>query len=421
MSAPEITAATPTTTTDGSAGGGGAAPTPVSAAPDGALRRLAGAKAFQGSITFVAFLVVFFVYALWLGDKFLSTDARFLDIHQNAPVLILGLAVMGTLIAGQFDLSVGGMATLTTFLAIGLKINQDWPFLLVVAVCLLIGVVGGLINGLLVMRLKVNTFIATLGTGGLFGGLASVYGHGTQLSPKDDSAPLPGWFSGPDSIGAFGHKFPAFLLWIGAAAVAVAVFMALRRMRPAAQAERSWEAISAGIVVVGALVLLALGLSTWIGAASWTVGILLIVGLLVWVLFTKTTYGRYLHATGSNAEAARLAGVNPEKETIKAFVLGGTLAAFAGIVLAANQGSAAPGAGTGFLLPAFAAAFLSTVVLSTGRFTVWGALIGGTFLVWVSQGLIVGGLAFTYTDVVNGVVLVLAVALSTTLGRRSRG
>ncbi|MCW3013258.1 MAG: transporter permease [Solirubrobacterales bacterium] len=392
---------------------------PATQPREGALRHVARSKAFQGSITFVAFLIVFAVYVVWLGDKFASTDARFLDIHQNAPVLLLGLAVMGTLIAGQFDLSVGGMATLTTFLAIGLKINQDWPFALVVLVCLGIGLLGGLINGLLVMRLKVNTFIATLGTGGLFGGFASVYGKGTQLSPKDDSAPLPGWFSGPDSIGAFGHKFPSFLLWIGVAGVAVAVFFMLRRARPASQAPRTWDAISAAIVLVVGAIAIGLGLPTWIDATSWTIGILLIVGLLVWVLFTRTTYGRYLHATGSNPEAARLAGVNPEKETIKAFVLGGVLAAFAGIILAANQGSASPDAGVGFLLPAFAAAFLSTVVLSTGRFTVWGALVGGTFLVWVSQGLIVGGLAFTYTDVVNGVVLVLAVALSTTLGRRS--
>jgi ribose/xylose/arabinose/galactoside ABC-type transport system permease subunit len=98
-------------------------------------------------------------------------------------------------------------------------------------------------------------------------------------------------------------------------------------------------------------------------------------------------------------------------------VLGGTLAALAGIVLAANQGSAAPDVAVGFLLPAFAAAFLSTVILSTGQFKVWGTLIGGTFLVWVSQGLIVGGLAFTWTDVVNGVVLTLAVALSTIFRR----
>ena len=397
---------------------------PGPAAPEreraGLLRTVVSNKAFQGSITFLAFVAVFAVYVVWLGDKFASTEARLLDVHQNAPVLILGLAVMLTLIAGQFDLSVGGMATLTTFLAIGLKIQQDWPFALVIVVCLLIGVVGGLINGFLVVRLRVNTFIATLGTGGVFVGLSSAYGKGAQLSPTGDSAgQIPGWFSGPGSFGSFGEKMPSFILWIALAFVAAWAFMALRRVRPAGRSERSWDAIAAAIVGVVAALLFVFGLDGWVSNVSWTIGLLLFVALVIWVLLGFTTFGRYLHASGSNAEAARLAGVDPGKETIKAFVLGGLLAALAGIVLAANQGSASPDVAVGFLLPAFAAAFLSTVVLSTGRFTVWGAIIGGTFLVWISQGLIVGGLPFTWTDVVNGVVLVIAVALSTVFFRRT--
>src|SRR4051812_14986983 len=195
----------------------------------GVARSVLSSKAFQGSISFLAFLAVFAGYAVWLGNKFVSTDARFLDIHQNAPVLILALAVMPTLIAGKFDLSVGGMATLTTFLVIGLKVNQDWPFAAVLAVCIVIGLVGGLINGFLVVNLGVNTFIATLGTGGVFAGLASVYGKGTQLSPTGQSkGQIPGWFSGPDSFGSFGHKFPSAILWVGLAALAVWAFLAIR-------------------------------------------------------------------------------------------------------------------------------------------------------------------------------------------------
>jgi ribose/xylose/arabinose/galactoside ABC-type transport system permease subunit len=400
------------------------APTPVpegEPAQQSTLGALTSSRIFQGSISFLAFIAVFVGYGLWLGDKFASTDARFLDIHQNAPVLLLGLAVMVTLIAGQFDLSVGGMATLTCYLAVGLAINQDWPFVAIIVVCLAIGVAGGLLNGILVVRLRVNTFIATLGTGGVFAGFASVYGKGAQLAPTSASkGEIPEWFSGPGSFGAFSEKFPAWILWIGLAAVAAWGFSMLRRRRPAGQAERTWDAISAAIVLaVAAVAVLLVGVDGWVEAVSWTIGLMLVIAVLVWVLLSHTTFGRYLHATGSNPEAARLAGVNPGKETIKAFVLGGLLAATAGVFLAANQGSASPDVGTGFLLPAFAAAFLSTVVLSTGRFTVWGALIGGTFLVWVSQGLIVGGLPFTWTDVVNGVVLVIAVALSTVFFRRT--
>jgi len=401
----------------------GTAPaTPVGKEPSrgpSTLKRLDTSKLLGASITFAAFLFVFLIYTIWLGDKFTNTDARALDIHQNAPVLLLGLAVLVTLIAGQFDLSVASMATLSTFLVVGLKLNQDWPFALVLLACIAVGIVGGAVNGFLVVKLRVNTFIATLGTGGVFLGLSAVYSKGTQIVGGAGASELPSWFSGSDSLGALSTKFPSVLIWIGLAVAAVMVFLRIREMRPPAVEARRWDAFGIGAVVVLAAILFVLGLSDWVSSVSWTIGVLAIIALIMWLLLDYTTFGRYLRATGSNAKAATLAGVNPGKETFKAFVIGGVLAALAGILLGANQGTAAPGAATSFLLPAFAAAFLSTVILSTGRFHVWGTLIGGVFLIWVSQGLIVGGVPFTWTEVVNGLVLILAVAFSSVFKRRT--
>jgi ribose/xylose/arabinose/galactoside ABC-type transport system permease subunit len=384
------------------------------------LGRFLASEGVRASVTFVAFIALFVVYALWLGDRFVSSDARLLDIHQNAPVLLLGLAVLVTLIAGQFDLSVASMATLTTFLAIGLKVNQDWPFLLVLVACLGLGMVGGLLNGFLVVRLGVNTFIATLATGGIFLGLSSVYSKGTQLSPTDGDPAIPSWFSGPGSLGAFGNKVPTVVAIIVIAMLAFAAFSVIRARLSARVADRRRTAVAAGITLVLFAILWALGAAGIVEGMSWTIVLLLAVALAVWTALNHMTFGRHLQATGSNPEAARLAGVNTDRTTVSAFVIGGVLAALAGVVLAASQGSASPGVAAGYLLPAFAAAFLSTVVLSTGRFTVWGTVIGGTFLVWVSQGLIVGGLEFTWNEVVNGVVLVLAVAFSTVFRRGGR-
>jgi ribose/xylose/arabinose/galactoside ABC-type transport system permease subunit len=389
--------------------------------PFAGLSKLANSHGFQGSISVIAFLAVFLAYYIWLGSKFANVEARALDIHQNAPVLILGLAVLVTLIAGQFDLSVASLATLTTYLATGLQVNQGWPAWLAVVLCLLIGVLGGLINGFLVVKLRVNTFIATLGTGGAFAGFASVYGKGTQLSPTSSTHQLADWFSGPGSLGDFGDKVPELLIWIPLAVVAIATVAALRHRRPASLAslsDRAWLAIvAAGVIVVAAILVGPIDIGKAVESVSWTMALLFALAVGLWVLLEYTTYGRYLRAIGSSPTAARLARINPDKETMKAFVLGGCLAALAGVVLAANQGSAAPEVAASFLLPAFAAAFLSTVIFSTGRFNVGGTIVGGVFLVWVSQGLIVGGLPFTWTNVVNGVVLILAVALSTTLRR----
>ena len=371
--------------------------------------------AVESSMTTVAFLLVFGIYGLWLGSTFFNVDARLLDVHENAPILLLGLAVMVSLVAGQFDLSVASMATLTCFLSVGLTVNQGWPFGLVLATCVLVGAIGGLANAALVVGLKVNSFIATLGTGGILVGVSNVYSGGTQITP-DGSRTLPGWFTGEHSLGAFGQKFPEWILIACSAAVALAAWHALMRRLPATWPARALMAAAIVAVAVAALVI-GLDLPAWWSDTTWTIAVLLAVAGGLWVLLRFTMTGRHLQATGANPTAARLAGVRPGRETTKAFVLGGLLAALAGIVLAANQGSAAPDVGAAFLLPAFAAAFLSTVVLSHGRFSVWGTVLGGVFIVWVGQGLIVGGLTFTWTSIVNGVVLVVAVALSTAIRR----
>ena len=380
----------------------------------GSMRRTRQA---ESALTGIAFLALFCAYALWLGTRFVNVDARVLDVHTNVPILLLGLAVLVTLVAGLFDLSVAGMCTLTTFLTVGLTTNQHLPFGLIIAICMVIGVVGGVINGLLVEKLQVNAFIATLGTGGIFTGISAVYSKGTQVVPLAGGTQLPGWFS---ELGAYGTKAPSWILWVATAILVVAAVAALDRARPAKRSPRVWRIWEAGVVVVvGVVLVVGLSFSEWIADASWLVTILVAVSVLLWVVIDHTTFGRHLRAIGSNREAARLAGVPVRVEVVKAFALGGALAALAGILLAANQGSASPDIASSFLLPAFAAAFLSTVVFSAGRFTVFGTVLGGMFVAWTSQGLIVGGVPPTWAEIVNGVVLVSAVALSSVIRRRN--
>jgi ribose/xylose/arabinose/galactoside ABC-type transport system permease subunit len=370
----------------------------------------------QSSLTFVAFVAAFVAYSLWLGDKFLNADTRLLDVQSNVPVLLLGLSVVITLLAGQFDLSVGNMATLVAFLAVGLRINQNWPFPLVLVACLGIGLAGGLLNGLIVVKLKVNAFIATLGSGGLFVGLSSVYSGQQVVSPTTKGPQLPQWFTSQHGLGSFGEKAPSGLVWAILAAIALrAALLVLERSRRLGQSRASVAARLAAIVVL--TVLAVVFLRSWVAAVSWLIFALFCVATIFWAVMRYTVFGRGLRATGSNASAARLAGIRTERTTVLAFVIGGLLASLGGLSLAALNGSASPGIAVPFLLPAFAAAFLSTVLFSHGQFTIWGTVTGGVFLVWVAQGLIVGGLAFTWTDVVNGVVLVCAVALSTMFRR----
>ena len=379
---------------------------------------LLGARTVQSLMTFVAFLIVFVIFAAWLGPAFTDVGGRLLNVHQNAPILLLSLAVLITLVAGQFDLSVGSMATLTTFLVVGLVARQGQPMWVAIVACLLIGAVGGLVNAFLVIKVRVTAFIATLGTGGVMAGVSSVYSGGSQLTPTGDDQALPEWFSGLGSLGSFTGKVPTAAVW---AAFAAVVLLLLLGLTGAVRRGERARALRVGVVVLAMAVIVPTGVLADVASQlSWTIAGVLVISTFMWLLLHHTSFGRRLFATGSNATAARLAGVNPAFETTKAFVLGGLLAACAGILLGANQGSASPDAGAAFLLPAFAGAFLSTVLFSTGGFNVWGAIVGGIFLIWVAQGLIIGGLPFTWTGVINGTVLVLAVALSTLLRKPTK-
>jgi ribose/xylose/arabinose/galactoside ABC-type transport system permease subunit len=375
-------------------------------------------SSWSGSLTFIVFVLVFVGYGLWLGEAFVSANQRLLDIHQNVPLLLVALALLVCLVSGQFDLSVGGMATLTTYMTVGLVVNQQLPFFLVLLICLGLGLVGGALNAFLVIKLRVNAFIATLGTGAAFAGLSTVYSGGTQLAPVTGGPELPSWFSGTGSFGSYQTKVPLPLTWLALLFLLGIAGLVIGERLTGPRRRQGLIALGVGGIVV--VLLFATVLNEVLTAMPWTVLFLIGVAFVLWVALRYTTYGRYLYATGGNATAAELAGVRVRRMKSSAFVLSGLLAALAGIVLAAIQGSASPDIGVGFLLPAFAAVFLSTVLLSTGRFHVWGTIIGGIFLIWVGQGLVIGGVPFTWTGVINGVVLIGAVSLSTALRQDGR-
>jgi ribose/xylose/arabinose/galactoside ABC-type transport system permease subunit len=371
----------------------------------------------RASITPAAFVIIFVVYGLWLTSRFVSVPLRLLDIHQQAPTLLLALAVLPTVTIGQFDLSVASMASLTTTLTISLVIKNDLPFPAVLVICLAVGLAGGLLNGILVERFGMHTFIATLGTGGAFLGISNVISGSAQLSPVPGGLAPPTWFTGgASSFGDFGAVVPSWFGWLLLAGGAV--FLAERLARNLPWSRRTAWLASAAVVGICFALLAGFGVTGEIVAGiSWTILFLVVVATLAWAAFEHTPYGRYARALGSNRTASRLAGIKVQRVGIGSFIAGGFLAGVAGIVLASSQDGAAPDAAGSFLLPAFAAVFLSTVMFSRGRFTVWGALIGGTFLVWVGQGLSVGGFPYTWTQVVDGAVLVLAVGASLLMGR----
>ncbi|PXY18861.1 hypothetical protein BAY60_28855 [Prauserella muralis] len=143
---------------------------------------------------------------------------------------------------------------------------------------------------------------------------------------------------------------------------------------------------------------------------------------ILWLVLNRTLLGHHLQATGSNTAAARLAGVAVGRVTLAAFVCAAVCAAICGVLLSSRIGSGMVTAGDGFLLSAFAAAFLGASVIRDGQFHILGTFVGVLIVSIAGNGLAILGAQSYVLYLVQGLVLLAAVALSTTsrrvLGRR---
>jgi ribose/xylose/arabinose/galactoside ABC-type transport system permease subunit len=137
--------------------------------------------------------------------------------------------------------------------------------------------------------------------------------------------------------------------------------------------------------------------------------IALAVVLLFLVILRATVYGRHAASVGDNPAAAQLAGVPVRRVRVVAFVLAGLTAGLAAILVTASAGSYYPNLGTGFLLPAYAAAFLGLSLGGGLRFNVLGSYLGVLLLGMVSTGLTMMNQPSWVAALVQGIVLIVAV------------
>jgi ribose transport system permease protein len=146
---------------------------------------------------------------------------------------------------------------------------------------------------------------------------------------------------------------------------------------------------------------------------------LLFVAVVVFYVFTFTPVGRRLLIVGRGREVARLSGLKVNRIRILSFVTCGGLSGLAGVVYVGTSGTADPSAGTSYLLPAFAAAFLGATVLQPGRFNPWGTLVAVYFLTTGINGLSQLNVGTFVQQLFYGGALIIAVLLSRLAGRPS--
>ena len=154
-----------------------------------------------------------------------------------------------------------------------------------------------------------------------------------------------------------------------------------------------------------------IGRGTFLGI-PYLVYVMLFVYMLIFIAANHTAFGKRLYAVGGNPIASRYSGIRVIRVHLIGFVISGVLAALTGVLLAARLSSGQPRAGEGLLLGAFAACFLGATTFRLGRFNILGTFVGVLFIGTLNNGLVILGVPFYLQYVIQGSILILAVAAS---------
>jgi ribose transport system permease protein len=334
-----------------------AGPPPAQSGPPPA-QGLAHDLAFDRIGAVYVWLGIVVLFSLWVPETFPNLATAKQILNANAITALAALSITIPLAARVFDLSFAFVMTLTGVVVAHLIAKDGVPVVPAIALALGVGVGVGVINAVVVVVMRIDSFIATLATGSLIAALITMV---TNEVPITDAK--------------LGDAFAK----IG---------------------------------------------QTSVGGITLGVFYCALVALAIWYLLEHTATGRRLYATGFNPDAARLAGVRVDRLRFLSLVVSGGLAGATGIILASTLGSGSPTAGTPYLLPAFAAAFLGATQLKHGRFNAGGTLIAVLLLGTGVTGLALANAPQWAGDMFVGVVLIASLALTglqrrTTAGRRA--
>lgn len=335
-------------------------------------------------------------------------------LQQSAPYAILAVFETIVLITRNFDISVGSVAALSALSvvllsgAIGLG-----P---AIAVGLAAGTLIGAVNGLLVQKVGVNSFIVTLGMLTGIRGLVYVITDGQSQSAGPEAA---------DQLATLYYTVlptPDLVLMLGLVLLAVAVLRA-RSLRSGDHPVAPGAAVRRpGVLVPGACGLLALAASAVVDYSLPLlppVWLLLVLAVGAWLFLRQTTVGRRVYAVGGNAEAARLSGIRVDRYKIGAFIALGTAAGLVGAVYATQLGAVNPTGLQGAEFTVLTAAILGGTGLYGGTGNVLKSVVGALFLFTLINGFNAIDLGANWQSLVEGVVIIVAVSIYSLASRRA--
>jgi ribose transport system permease protein len=319
---------------------------------------LVRSDAIQRLLAFGALIVMVAVFSV-ASPNFLQFNNFVGILLATAVNGVLALGVTFVIISGGIDLSIGTVMTLSAVMTGVLITNMHLPILVGLVGGIATGGIAGLVNGVLIARLKIPPFIATLGMLNVAKGLALVI-SGLKPIYFNDTPEV-----NQAAMGSVvGTLIPSFAI--------------------------------PNIVLV------------FLGAA-----------LIASLVLSTTILGRYTFALGSNEEASRLSGVGVQRWKIAVYSVCGLFAGLAGVLIAARLNSAQPSLGQGYELDAIAAAVIGGTSLSGGEGSILGTVIGAFIISTLTNGLRILSVPQEWQIVVTGGIVIMAVYLDV-IRRRER-
>ncbi|ELY6346154.1 ABC transporter permease [Cronobacter muytjensii] len=299
-------------------------------------------------LTVVALVALFGV----ASDNFLDPFNIINILRSIAIVTVIAIGVSVSLTIGGFDLSVGSTASLANALVISLFVWHGFGTTGAIIVTLLLCTLVGLFNAFLIVVLKIPDMLATLASLFVIQGVAMTYSYGGSIT---QNMVLP---SGEMAEGVIPEAF------------------------------------------------------SLLGQVPVIVIVMLVVTVVAQLALSLTTHGRRMYAIGGNPEAARLSGIRITRYKVAAYVIASLLAGLGGILLASRIGSSQVNAGSGYLMDAVAAAWIGFSLAGSGKPNALGTLVGAVILGVLSNGLVMLSVPYYAMDIIKGLVLAGALAIT---------
>ncbi len=360
-----------------------------------------------------------FLHAANLGNLF----------PQASVYVMFGLAEMFALVLSEIDLSVGFAGAVGAFIFAALNAAPvNWPWVPALLAALFVMTSYGAIQGTLIARLGLPSFIVTLA------GFLGLQGVLLELAQIDKTA-LGSGLSLDQTTPVYklaNENMSTALGWIVLAVVLVA-FAALTLNKARMRRKNGLVAPPLGVSIltivvaaIGGIVLVAIcnanrgSAVASVSGVPWVIPFVLVM-LVIWTfMYNRTKLGRYMYAVGANPEAARRAGINVAGIRTITFALCGFGACLAGLVYASQLGSISTDYdGGSIVLFAVAAAVIGGTSLFGGRGKPVHSLLGGLIIAVVVNGLALMSVSAAVTYIVTAIVLLAAVVLDAVVRRRA--